>query len=218
MGLAGAVPALLDRYTLLLWDFDGVIKESIEVKTAAFVRLFAPFGAATVTRVRAHHEQHGGMSRFEKIPLYLQWAGVPPSAQQVQRYCAEFSRAVYAAVIESQWVPGVREYLEANRARQRFALISATPQEEIEGILGALGIRDWFTDICGAPGAKTDAVRGVLRRWSCAPRAALLIGDSEADHAAALGAGVDFLLRRTPFNRALQQRYHGPQCENFLNE
>jgi len=24
--------------------------------------------------VRAHHEAHGGMSRFDKIPRYLEWA------------------------------------------------------------------------------------------------------------------------------------------------
>jgi phosphoglycolate phosphatase-like HAD superfamily hydrolase len=217
VGAVAVDAAFLRRYHTLIWDFDGVIKESVEVKTAAFVRLFEPFGAATAARVRAHHEGNGGMSRFEKIPLYLTWAGSSASPQEVQRYCAAFSAAVRAAVIAASWVPGAREYLHANRVRQRFAVVTATPQEEIEDILGALGIAAWFGGICGAPLAKTAAVAGLLGRFNCERHDALVIGDSESDYVAARAAGVDFLLRRTPLNRALQERYDGPQCENFLN-
>jgi phosphoglycolate phosphatase-like HAD superfamily hydrolase len=218
--VAAAVVAVgvLRRYAALIWDFDGVIKESVEVKTTAFVRLFESFGAETAERVRAHHRRHGGMSRFEKIPLYLQWAGISPGPGEVQHYCAAFAAAVRTAVIDCDWVPGAREYLQAHRARQRFALVTATPQAEIEDIVSALGIADWFSAVCGAPLAKLDAVTALLRRWNCQRDDVLVIGDSESDYAAALGAGVDFLLRRTPFNRPLQQRYDGPQCENFLHE
>jgi phosphoglycolate phosphatase-like HAD superfamily hydrolase len=210
--------AFLRRYPALIWDFDGVIKESIEVKTEAFARLFAPFGTETVERVRAHHRRNGGLSRFEKIPLYLQWAGIAASPCEVQRYCAAFADAVRTAVIDADWVPGAQEYLQANQARQRLALVTATPQQEIEEIASALGIAACFQRICGAPLPKPDAVETLRERWCCARGDVLMIGDSESDHAAALGAGVDFLLRRTPFNRALQQSYHGPQCENFLHE
>jgi phosphoglycolate phosphatase-like HAD superfamily hydrolase len=209
--------AFLERYATLIWDFDGVIKESVEVKTGAFVRLFETFGTETVERVRAHHRCNGGMSRFEKMPLYLQWAGITPHAEEVQRYCAAFAAAVRSAVIAADWVPGAREYLQTHRARQRFALVTATPQEEIEDIAQALGIAGWFSDICGSPRAKLDAVTALLVRWNCGRTDTLVIGDSDSDYRAALGAGVDFLLRRTPYNRALQERYDGPQCENFLN-
>lgn len=208
--------AFLERYATLIWDFDGVIKESVEVKTAVFVRLFEAFGTETAARVRAHHRRNGGMSRFEKMPLYLQWAGVTPHPQEVQRYCAAFAAAVRTAVIAADWVPGAREYLEAHRTRQRFALVTATPQEEIEDIAQALGIAEWFSDICGSPCAKLDAVTALLARWDCRRKDTLVIGDSDSDYGAALGAGLDFLLRRTPYNRPLQERYDGPQCENFL--
>ncbi len=210
-------PTFLERYAALFWDFDGVIKESVEIKTLAFVRLFEPFGSELAVRVRAHHECNGGMSRFDKIPIYLQWAGVLPTEQEVQHYCAEFSAAVRKAVIDSPWVPGVREYLQLNNGRQNCVLVTATPQEEIEDIVRELAISNWFSEICGAPLIKADAIDSVIRRSKCKPEQALLIGDSEADYAAALSTGIDFLLRRTPLNRALQQRYDGPHCESLLN-
>jgi phosphoglycolate phosphatase-like HAD superfamily hydrolase len=203
--------------SVIFWDFDGVIKESVAAKADAFERLFLPFGRELAARVRQHHECNGGLSRFEKIPLYLGWTGRRPSAHEVSRYCALFSTAVRQAVVESAWVPGAREYLEGNHACQRFVLVTATPQAEIVDILLALQVAHWFREVHGAPIAKSDAIASVLTRWDCRSADALVIGDSESDHAAAVAAGVDFLLRRTVFNQALQLGYSGPQCEDFVN-
>jgi phosphoglycolate phosphatase-like HAD superfamily hydrolase len=215
MSAGGATLAILGGYGVLFWDFDGVIKESLDTKTRAYLALFEPFGAALAQRVREHHERHGGVSRLEKIPLYLSWAGLQPGAQQVREYCDSFAAAVRQRVISCAWVPGAREYLEANHARQRFVLISATPEEEMKYIIESLGMTSWFAEVHGAPQPKAAAVRSVLQRWACAAQDSLLIGDSIADYEAACSAGVPFLLRRTPLNGELQRRYRGPQCEDF---
>ena len=59
----------------IFWDFDGVIKDSVVVKSDAFEQLFLPFGDEVAISVREHHEANGGMNRFEKLPIYLKWAG-----------------------------------------------------------------------------------------------------------------------------------------------
>jgi phosphoglycolate phosphatase-like HAD superfamily hydrolase len=208
---------MLRRYALLFWDFDGVVKDSVAVKTEAYAGLFASFGAQLETRVRAHHERHGGMSRYEKLPLYLRWAGRDASEAEVAQYCELFAHAVRQAVIDSPWVPGVREYLRANHARQCCVLITATPQAEIEDILRVLGLADCFREVHGAPTAKTQAIKSVLARRGCPAAEALLIGDSDSDYAAAKATGVEFLLRRTTLNRELQQTHGGLQCEDFTD-
>lgn len=205
----------MKEFSLLFWDFDGVIKDSVEVKAAAFEQLFRPFGSGVAARVRKHHEDNGGLSRYEKLPLYLSWAGHSATADDVARYSARFSDLVRQAVIDCAWVPGAREYLHANHARQQSILITATPQAEIENILQALAIAGWFREIHGAPTPKADAVAAVLKRRRCPARDALLIGDSETDWAAAMRNGVQFLLRRTAHNRNLQSRHTGSQCEDF---
>lgn len=210
---------MLRGRTMLFWDFDGVIKESVDVKTRAFLKLFASFGDEQLAlRVRAHHEANGGMSRFEKIPIYLEWAGQRVNVDAVERYCSEFAATVRQGVIDSPWVPGVVEYLAANSKRQHFVLLTATPQGEMDDILRAIGISDRFAEVHGAPTAKAHAIVAALSRWNCARAQALLIGDSASDHAAAERTGVDFLLRRTPLNHILQRTYSGPQCDNFLDE
>ena len=62
---------ILSTKKYIFWDFDGVIKESVEVKSDAFENLFKSFGDEVAKKVRNHHEENGGVSRFDKLPLYV---------------------------------------------------------------------------------------------------------------------------------------------------
>ena len=46
------------EYKMVIWDFDGVIKESIDIKSKAFEKLFKPFGEKVTKRVKTHHEKN----------------------------------------------------------------------------------------------------------------------------------------------------------------
>jgi len=210
-----SVVRLLRAARVVFWDFDGVIKDSVEVKSLGFEKLFAPYGRELAGRVRAHHEAHGGMSRYQKIPLYLGWAGEPDTAARVQEFCDRFAQLVRQAVIDSPWVPGVREYLQNNCGQQIFVLVTATPQEEIQEILQTLGMAPCFEQVCGAPTEKAAAVAAALQRLQCAPEHAVVVGDSEAELRAAAASGVVFLLRRTALNQGLQRTCSGPMFDNL---
>jgi phosphoglycolate phosphatase-like HAD superfamily hydrolase len=210
--------ALISSAGLVFWDFDGVIKDSVDVKTAAFERLFRPYGAEVARRVGRHHAAHGGVSRFDKIPLYLNWAGEPANPALVEAFCERFSQGVLQAVIDSRWVPGVREYLQQNFPRQYFVLVTATPQEEIEQIIVALGLSRCFREVHGAPTKKASAIGAVLARKNYMPEHALMIGDSETDRQAAHSNAVPFLLRRTPLNLSIQATYNGPMFDDLNDE
>jgi phosphoglycolate phosphatase-like HAD superfamily hydrolase len=204
--------------TLIFWDFDGVIKDSVDVKTTAFERLFLPYGEEIASRVRQHHESNGGVSRFDKIPLYLTWAGEAATEAQVEAFCARFSQSVLQAVIDAPWVHGVREYLLLHFSQQYFVLVTATPQEEIEQILAALDLSRCFREVHGAPTKKAYAIKAVLSRLECAPAQALMIGDADTDLQAAQANSVPFLLRRTSLNLPLQASYSGPMFDHLNDE
>jgi phosphoglycolate phosphatase-like HAD superfamily hydrolase len=202
---------------VIFWDFDGVIKDSVDVKTRAFETLFLPYGAGVAAQVRVHHETNGGVSRFDKIPLYLHWAGLSVSDERFCAFCDEFSGLVLEGVVDSPWVPGVRDYLFQQFRQQHFVLITATPQKEMEHILDRIGIAHCFREVYGAPKGKSDAIAGVLRRLEIEPAKALVIGDSEADLMAARANTVPFLLRRTAINQHLQASYDGPQFNDLTS-
>ena len=206
------------KANLIFWDFDGVIKDSVDVKTEAYENLFLPYGPEIARRIREHHEANGGVSRFDKMPLYLEWAGQSASPEQIEECCQQFSQAVVQAVIDSPWVPGVREYLLKHYMDQYFVLVTATPHKEIEKILASLKLSHCFKEIFGAPTKKDRAIKGVLERLRCSPDEAIMIGDSESDLLAAQANSVPFLLRRTPLNGGLQAAYQGPMFDDLNNE
>ena len=56
-----------ERYDAVVFDFDGVLVESVDVKTDAFAALYRPYGSDIVEKVVAWHMAHGGVMRFEKF-------------------------------------------------------------------------------------------------------------------------------------------------------
>lgn len=201
---------------IIFWDFDGVIKDSLSVKSAAFAKIFCSYGQEVVDAVKQHHEANGGKSRFEKIPLYLKWAGEDVTEDLVEEFCSRFSGHVVQAVIDSPWVPGIPAFLKEQRSKKYFVLVTATPQDEIEKILFALNIDRCFQRVFGAPTKKQDAVQTVLEKQKLSPDCALMIGDTDADLFAATVNSVPFLLRKTSMNSQLQHRYKGPQFGNLI--
>jgi len=207
---------LISSRAIVFWDFDGVIKDSVNVKTEAFVRLFSVYGPNIAARVKAHHETSGGVSRYEKIPIYLRWVGLPCDKNHVDEFCARFSDAIFEAIVDSPWVPGVKEYLLEHYEHQHFVLVTASPQKEIDSIIDKLGIAHCFRQVYGTPAEKKGVIAAVLREQRIEAADALMVGDSETDRSAADANQVLFLLRRTTINQSLQSNYCGPQFEDLL--
>jgi phosphoglycolate phosphatase-like HAD superfamily hydrolase len=206
---------LLRTPKLIFWDFDGVIKDSVEVKTRAFAQLFEHHGAGLSNRIRDHHETHGGMSRFEKIPRYLEWAGISATPELVEEYCRRFAQLTLQGIINAPWVPGVEAFLRGNPYQQKHVVVTATPQEDIEVILTALNLRSCFVNVFGGPFSKQEAIRATLANGRIDPQLCLMIGDATADRDAAQANQVPFLLRRHTTNGQVFKDYAGDSVENF---
>lgn len=207
---------ILHDVKLCFWDFDGVIKDSVDVKTDAYFSLFESFGIGLAENVRLHHLCNGGMSRFDKLPLYLKWVGLEPTSEVLRDFCERFSKQVLQGVIDSPWVPGAEDYIRHNKYKQTFILVSATPQDELEYILNALDLTACFSRIYGAPITKQDAIFETIKHHNLDPSECLMIGDASADLKAASANQVPFLLRRHQSNAEIFSSYFGPSVRDFV--
>lgn len=206
---------LLNQAKIIFFDFDGVIKESVDIKGQIFAQLFESFGEEVVARIQAHHLANGGLSRYEKIPLYLKWAKQDVGRKVVDEYCSQFASKVRDAVVNSSWVPGVENFIRKNPHKQIFVLVSATPQLELESIVEELSLRGCFRKIFGAPHKKADVISYMLREMNYNSSEGLMIGDAVADFKAAQQCNVDFLLRRAKHNMTILPDYTGVSFESF---
>ena len=201
----------------IFWDFDGVIKDSVSIKSDAFEELFLPFGSDVAKKIRMHHEDNGGMSRYDKLPIYLNLAGEKNSTDSISKYEKQFSKLVMNRVINSPWVEGVLEYIKTNYKAQKFFLITATPQKEIEEILKKLEISKYFKKVIGSPTNKKDAIKIILSNENINLDDSIMIGDSCSDYEAAKENNVFFVFRKTDLNKKLQKKLKCQMIENFID-
>jgi len=55
------------NWQAVFFDFDGVILDSVDVKTDAFVAIFRGYGPKIREDVVKYHHENGGVSRMEKF-------------------------------------------------------------------------------------------------------------------------------------------------------
>ena len=201
----------------IFWDFDGVIKDSVEIKSNAYEELFTKWGNEVANRVRGHHNLNGGMSRFDKIPLYLSWTNETLSNSLISKLCDEFSNLVKFKVINSPWVPGVHDLLHHIKDLGSSSyVVTATPQDEIIEILQEIDLLNLFKEIIGAPIKKTNAICSIMNKYKILSEDAVMIGDSKTDMVAAKNNNIDFILRKTNENYDLQNNKDIIMIDNFL--
>ncbi len=211
------VNTILVESKIIFWDFDGVIKDSVDVKTRAFMQLFESYGDNIVQKVKKHHEANGGMSRFKKIPLYMEWAGEDCNQQVLDKLFDKFSRIVLNNVIKSSWVPGVEKYIRNNQFQQEFILVSATPDNELDIILNELKLIKCFSDVFGSSTSKKEAIKTVLSNKNIASNECVMIGDAIADQQAAELNNINFILRRHNSNQEVFKDFQGMNIKDFTS-
>jgi phosphoglycolate phosphatase-like HAD superfamily hydrolase len=181
----------------IVFDCDGVLIESVDVKTEAFGALYESEGPNVVAEVRKYHMIHGGKSRYEKFRYFeesLLGRGAP-TADRIAELDQRFSSLVEDRVIASPAVRGSVELLRFLDGRMGVHLVSATPEAELVRIVHARGWKEWFASVSGSPSAKHENVLHVLTSMSYDPSQVLLIGDSESDFDSATRCGTRFLGR-----------------------
>jgi len=203
---------------LVFFDFDGVIKESVKLKGDAFETLFLSYGDIVVNRIRAHHNLHGGISRFEKIPLYMKWAGIDVTKENINEFLFNFSSIVKNKVVKSNWAPGVQRFIKRDLQNNDLYLITATPQLEIEEILEEIELREFFTEVIGSPLSKAKSIARIIKKQNINSHDAIMIGDSISDMEAAERNSIGFVLRKTIYNENLQKIPNLDIVETFVYE
>jgi len=180
----------------IVFDFDGVLVESVDVKTRAYALLFENEGEEVVQKVVDYHLKNGGISRLEKIRFYysdILYRSL--SEERFQELCAQFSHLVVDEVVTSPWVDGAKEFLIRNKNKYTFIIISGTPEAELKKIVKRRGMAHFFDSVRGSPKDKVILLGEVMNEYHLTPEEIVFIGDAETDWCAARETGVNFILK-----------------------
>lgn len=184
------------KYKNLVFDFDGVLVESNEIRFNGFRCLFKSFPKTQVEELVAYAKANGGVSRYEKIVYFFQKIrGETITEERVQNLAAQFSDIVWRDVVEAEPVKGSVEFLEKNLPKLNFALVSGSDQAELRMVCRERRIDHFFKIILGSPVKKKDNIARLLKDLGWRSEETVYIGDSSNDLEASEDNCIDFIGR-----------------------
>ncbi len=198
----------MNRIKAIIFDYDGVIAESVDVKTEAFAELYSSYGEDVVKKVVSHHKANGGISRFEKFKLYhKEFLSKNLNENEIERLAKQFSDLVLQKVVDSLYVPGAFAFISDSYQKYDFFISTGTPREEIEIILEMKNLRKYFREVYGSPEKKAIHVKKILEKHNYEKDEVVFIGDALTDRNAARTNGIFFIGRFTTTEEIKKEKY-----------
>lgn len=184
------------KYKHLIFDFDGVLVESNEIRFEGFRSLFYDYPADAVGKLIQFAKANGGLSRYKKIRYFFEEIlNEPISVDNIQALAMQYSNLVKQQVIGAEPVIGSLEFLSSYKGKCDFAIVSGSDQEELVEVCQVRRISDYFVEILGSPESKESNLLLLIAKMHWGKESCLFIGDSLNDLDAAQTCGIDFIGR-----------------------
>ena len=181
------------KYKTLFFDFDGVLADSVEVKTRAFAELFKPYGRKILEKVVDHHRANGGMTRKNKfIHYYEEFLDRSLDEDGLNSLCRKFSSLVVDQVVASDEIPGALNFVKRWYRSIPCFIVSATPDDEIIEIVKQRNLSGYFREVLGSGRTKTENLAYLIEKYNIVPEASIFYGDAASDYQAAKDCDVNF--------------------------
>jgi len=180
----------------IIFDYDGVISESVGIKGEGFSMIYKPYGKKIADKVIKHHHANGGVSRYEKFRFYHKnFLDIELNEFEMKALSKKFSLFVVDRIIKAPYVKGAYEFLKDKNKKYDMFISTGTPENEIKIITKARGIDKFFKEIYGSPDNKTDHIKRIINKYGYKKDEIIFIGDSLEDKYAANQSQITFLAR-----------------------
>ncbi len=179
----------------VIFDFDGVILESTQVKIDAFREMFKGY-PDQVDAIVDYHIDNGGISRFVKFRhIYKNMINEPLSELREQELGDMFTELSLQKVLTVPYVKGAQEFLESARGNYRCFVASGTPHDELDEVVSRRQMGGYFDGVYGSPETKYNIIQQILQQYELNKEEVVFVGDANSDRLAAREADVDFIFR-----------------------
>lgn len=140
----------------IIFDCDGVILQSNQLKSDAFGEVLLQYDPNLVASFVEWHKLTGGVSRFEKFAIFFRdRLGVENWQDRTNAACAAFGKIVYKGLCECAYIPRFIPFLETLRTHNIPLVVNTGGAEsEIRNVFKMRGLSDDFKIILGSPTSK----------------------------------------------------------------
>lgn len=175
------------NFKAILWDFDGVIMDSMSVRDQGFVEVLKDYPKDQVGDLLAFHRKNGGLSRYVKFRYFFEEIRKESiTEQEIQNWANQFSSIMKELLVNPELL--IQDSLAFIKKKYKtipMHIISGSDQTELLFLCAQLGIESYFKSIHGSPTPKKQLVKVVLQANNYRKSDCILIGDSWNDLEAA---------------------------------
>ena len=191
----------------ILFDFDGVILDSMKIKGDGFVELFQHLdnNGDNLKLLEKYHYENGGISRFEKIKyFYNDLLKKDISQNEIDSYAKKFSEIIRKKLYDkSNLIEDSVNYISKNFQDFRFHIVSGAENDELNDLCHVFDLTKYFLTIAGSPVKKAVLVKNIIEKNHYSIEETILIGDSINDYDAAKANNIKFY----GYNNVLLKKY-----------
>lgn len=182
-------------YDAIIFDWDGVITDSVNIKTEAFMEIFKFSSPEIRQKILEHQKISGGISRFEKYQFYMkEFLHQDVSPEELQNFEQRYYDLIVHKILQAPFINGVTETLQTLHTQKIPAfVVSGSPTEELKALARARKIDHYFTKIYGSPKTKSVLIQEILEEYSFNPSRITFLGDAITDYNAAKTNHINFI-------------------------
>lgn len=178
----------------IIFDFDGVILDSIPTKTEGFRKLFAGFPKVKVDSIVCYHKENGGMSRYDKIRYFFNiLLDQYVSEADINLYAEKYSEITLEELCDPKYIiEDALSFIMHYHNKFKLHVASGADEKDLLTICRRQGIDSLFISIHGSPQKKSEIIRKIISQNSYNPCETILVGDSVNDYQAAKENNISF--------------------------
>ena len=171
----------------ILFDFDGVILDSMPIRDHGFKEIFKDFDDDLVNKLLEYHNQNGGLSRYVKIKyFYNKLLKQEISEDKIINYADNFSKIMKIKLVDKRYlIADTLKFIKESYKKYNLHIVSGSDEKELQYLCKELGIDSFFQSVNGSPTHKNILVENVLATNRYIESETILIGDSVNDYDAA---------------------------------
>ncbi len=178
----------------ILFDFDGVILDSMPIRDYGFKKIFEDFDDNLVNKLLEYHNQNGGLSRYVKIKyFYNKLLKQEILEEKIINYADNFSKIMKRELVDKRYlIADTLKFIKENYEKYNLHIVSGSDEKELKYLCRELGIDSFFQSINGSPTHKNKLVEDVLVINKYMESETILIGDSINDYEEAKTNNLNF--------------------------
>ena len=171
----------------ILFDFDGVILDSMPIRGYGVKEIFKHFDDDLVNKLLEYHNQNGGLSRYVKIKyFYNKLLKQEISEDKIINYADNFSKIMKIKLVDKRYlIADTLKFIKESYKKYNLHIVSGSDEKELQYLCKELGIDSFFQSVNGSPTHKNILVENVLATNRYIESETILIGDSVNDYDAA---------------------------------